>query len=85
MGRLCGQRSVGKRVRMEVPRGRVRGTEFGDGPDVRAGHTRTFLENGGLYADELAETMGDGLTSVFVRARKSYATSETGSSPERSS
>lgn len=47
--------------------------------------TRTFMENRGLYADELAETMGDGLTSVFVRARKSYATSETGSSPERSS
>jgi len=48
-------------------------------------HVRTFLENRGLYSDEPAETMGDGPTSVFVHARKSYATSETGSSPERSS
>ena len=55
----------------------MRGTEFGYDSDVRADHARTFLENGELYADELAQTMGDGLTSILVRARKSYATSET--------
>lgn len=46
---------------------------------------RTFLENTGLDADELAETMGGRLTSAFVRARKPDATSEAGSAPEPSS
>ena len=46
---------------------------------------RISLENTGIDADELAETMGGRLTSAFVRARKPDATSETGSAPEPSS
>ena len=46
---------------------------------------RTFLENTGLDADELAETIGGRLTSAFVRARKPDPTSEAGSTREPSS